>query len=91
MIADDAVIEQCVRHFAECAIINKSRQKWERCIEQNPSREGDWKTAKEGHRCELKAVRDAEGDVGTKRGTAFHTSKSRRDLEGEAKKENLTV
>ena len=85
------MIEQCARHFAESAIVNEARQKGERHIGQNPSREGDWKTAKEGHRCELKAVRDAEGDVGTKRGTAFHTSKSRRDLEGEAKKENLTV
>ena len=55
-------------------------------MQENPSKEGDWGAAKIWHRRELKAVRDAEDDVG-KDGAAFHTSRSKKDLEEEAKEE----
>ena len=85
-ITDDAMIEQCVEHFAEQGVIPESRQKWERYLEDNQSKVGDWGATKIWYRRKLKAARDATDDVG-KDGAAFFTSRSKKELEEEAKEE----
>jgi len=82
-IIDEAMIDQLVTHFAESAIVNKLRQKWEHHIRTNPA-DDTWEGAKRWHRSELKNMGDAQKDTGMEKGAAF-SAKKQSEIEEEVR------
>ena len=82
-ISEASMVEQLVTHVAESAIVNKSRQKWQRHIENHPQ-DDNWIYAKQWHRREIKDVKDAQKDAGMESGTAFQALKSTQEIERDA-------